>query len=142
MNRGTASRFGQAMGFKNTDPESEEFKTEWDEMAKDEDFVENEQKFIRQTHFEPQINQLRNEKFPESLLNNNKFQQLVLDVAVNSGANTDIIITALKRSPFRNIDDIIRLVTEERKRRAEGTELESGLFKRFDTVKSSLTNNA
>ena len=139
MNREAATKFAQLMEFSNTDPESPEFIAEWDRLASEPDFVENERNFIKLTHFDPQIQKLTNAKLPQFIINDKRFQQLVLDVAVNSGPNTDIIIQALKGKSFGSIDDVIRLITEERSRRAKGTPLEVGLNKRFQTVATALS---
>ena len=139
MNRGVAIAFAQSMGFENLDPESEEFIEEWDRATSDTDFEENERNFIKTTHFDPQLAKLRKSGFPEIILSNNKFQQLVMDVAVNSGPNTDLIISALRGKSFKTIQDIIKLITQERINRARGTPLEAGLNKRFQTVATSLS---
>ncbi|RLI72285.1 MAG: hypothetical protein DRP02_02405 [Candidatus Gerdarchaeota archaeon] len=141
MNRGTASSFASWLGFENTDPESPEFAREWDEKSSDPDFIKNEQAFIKRTHFDPQIAKLTEAKYPQGLINDMRFQQMVMDVAVNAGAGTDLIITALRGKKIRSVDDALRLITEERKKRIKGHEFETGLNDRFEKTLSSLSSN-
>lgn len=139
MNREAAGSFAKALGFKNIDPNSPEFAKEWDERTKDSDFAENEKIFIKRTHFDPQMQKLTQERYPEGLMNDPRFQQMVMDVSVNSGANTTLIIDALRGKNIKSVEEALQLITESRKRNIQGHSQQAALNKRFDRTQQSIT---
>jgi len=138
MNRSSAARFAKENGFKNTDPESEEFKKEWDERAKEKDFIDKEHTFALENFYQPQLNILKTSGIPQELLDNPNFQSLILDVSVNKGAGTKLILKALKGKQIESVEQAIQEITNERILEASGHPREEGIKNRATTVNNEL----
>lgn len=138
MNRDTVKNFAKEQGFTSTDPESQEFKDEWVKKSKEVGFQDSERNFIKKTHYEPQVAKLQESGLPDVLLNDKRFQSLIFDVSVNAGANSSLIIDALKGKEVTSIEQAIELVKQARLNGAQGHPMQTGLENRITKVASTL----
>ena len=150
MNRDVASGFAKSLGMKNTDPESEEFKTEWDSKVQElgeDGFKQKENDHITTTMFEPQVQKLRALNIPESILNNELMKQAIFDTVVQHGTNTQRIQQGIRSAVEKFDKPTIQQIIEEIgiKRtldtQAIAPNLRKGATSRVKKVTSKLTNN-
>lgn len=105
---GTAAKFVQVMGysqqFKGLVPGTSSFSAKWKELAKNPQFGEDQHEFIRRTHYQPQIDFLKNKGIDLSK-RGGAVQDTVWSTSVQFGGGTSIILRALKAINCQTADD-------------------------------------
>lgn len=82
--------------FKGLTVNSEEYKTKWRELAKsDENFGTNQHEYIKETHYDVQLNKLKN-KGVDLSERGNAIQDMIWSTATQMGPDTERIYNALK----------------------------------------------
>lgn len=147
---------GYRKQFGNLKPGTKEFNDRWKGLAKEqpEQFKQAQEKYIRDTHFNPQSQMLKAlgvplEKYSETL------EQVIYSTSVQHGPNNDVVKKAMaKVGPNASEEEVIKAIYEERwaggKRFAGSSEqVKKSVFKRFfgkdgelQTALKKLKNNA
>lgn len=104
---GTAAKFVQVMGytaaFKKTVPGTPAFSAIWKELAKNPEFGEAQHEFIKRSHYNPQINFLKQKNIDLSS-RGPAVQDAVWSTSVQFGGGTSLILNAL--APHRPVDKL------------------------------------
>jgi len=141
LTQNNVGRFLQLSGyskqFGNLKPGTPQFNVKWQEVARnDPQFKDAQERYIRDTHFNPQSQMLKAlgiplKKYGETL------QQVIYSTAVQHGPNNDVVKKALQKvGKDASEEELIKAIYEERwaggKRFASSTpEVRQSVFKRF-----------
>lgn len=136
---------GYAEQFKGLKVGSEAFDAKWKEMAKSKDFEKAQYAHAKKTHYDPQAQKLARSGMDLSG-RGEAVQEAIMSTANQYGANTDLIIKALKD---KNVDkmsdkDIINAIqdykadTVKQRFRSSSKAVQEGVAKRIEQERSAL----
>jgi hypothetical protein len=148
-NTGDVDKFlkssGFADAFKGMKVGSKEFDAKWKEMAKNKDFVDAQYAHAKKSHYDPQMAKLSKSGLDLSGRGMG-VQEAIMSTANQYGANTDVIIKALKDKDVSKMDDkeIINAIqdykasTVERRFRSSSAAVRAGVAKRIEQERTAL----